>query len=106
MKVKSLSRVRLFGTPWTVAYQAPPPMGFSRQKCWSGLPFPSPGNLPDPGIKSGSSALQADALPSEPTGKPKIEGKGVRKSDGKRQKAEATEESEVQKWELEEQERD
>ena len=70
------------------------------------MPFPSPGNLPDPGIKSGSSALQADALPSEPTGKPKIEGKGVRKSDGKRQKAKATEESEVQKWELEEQERD
>ena len=93
-------------TPWTVAYQAPPSMGFSRQECWSGLPFPSPGNLPDPGIKSGSPALQADALPSEPTGKPKIEGKGVRKSDGKRQKAEATEESEVQKWELEEQERD
>ena len=93
-------------TPWTVAYQAPPSMGFSRQQCWSGLPFPSPGNLPDPGIKSGSPALQADALPSEPTGKPKIEGKGVRKSDGKRQKAKATEESEVQKWELEEQERD
>ena len=45
-------------------------MGFSRQECWSGLPFPSPGDLPDPGIEPGSSALQADALPSEPPGKP------------------------------------
>ena len=65
VKVKSLSGVRLFATPWTVAYQTPPSMGFSRQECWSGLPFPSPGDLPDPGIKSGSPALQADALPSE-----------------------------------------
>ena len=72
VKVKSLSRVRLFVTPWTVAYQAPPSMGFSRQQCWSGLPFPSPGDLPDPGIESGSPALQADALLSEPPGKPKI----------------------------------
>ena len=70
MKVKSLSCVRLFATPWTVAYQAPPSMGFSRQECWSGLPFPSPGDLPDPGIKPGSPALRADALPSEPPGKP------------------------------------
>ena len=46
-KVKSLSRVRLFATPWTIAYQAPPSMGFSRQERWSGLPFPSPGDLPD-----------------------------------------------------------
>ena len=68
-KVKSLSRVRLFATPWTVAYQAPLSMGFSRQGCWSGLPFPSPGDLPNPGIKSRSPALQADALPSEPPGK-------------------------------------
>ena len=67
-KVKSLSRVRLFETPWTVAYQAPPSMGFSRQEYWSGLPFPSPGDLPDPGIEPGSSALEADALPSEPPG--------------------------------------
>ena len=66
MKVKSLSRVRLFATPWTVAYQAPPSMGFSRQECWSGLPFPSPGDLPNPGIEPGSPILQADALPSEP----------------------------------------
>ena len=70
MKVKSLSRVRLFATPWTVAYQAPPSMGFSRQECWSGLPFPFPGHLPDPGIEPRSPALQADALPSEPPGKP------------------------------------
>ena len=69
MKVKSLSRVRPFATPWTVAYQAPPSTGFSRQECWSGLPFPSPGDLPDPGIEPTSPALQADALPSEPPGK-------------------------------------
>ena len=65
-KVKSLSRVRLFATPWTVAYQAPPSMGFSRQEYWSGLPFPSPGDLPDPGIEPRSPALPAGALPSEP----------------------------------------
>ena len=64
--VMSLSCVRLFVTPWTVAYQAPPSMGFSRQEYWSGLPFPSPGDLPDPGIEPGSPALQADALTSEP----------------------------------------
>ena len=58
--------VRLFATPWTVAYHAPPSMGFSSQECWSGLPFPSPGDLPDPGIEPGSPTLQADALPSEP----------------------------------------
>ena len=69
MKVMLLSRVRLFVTPWTVVYQASLSMGFSRQECWSGLPFPSPGDLPDPGIKSRSPALQADALPSEPPGK-------------------------------------
>ena len=65
-KVKSLSHVRLFATPWTVAFQAPPSMAFSRQEYWSGLPFPSPGELSDSGIKPGSPALQADALPSEP----------------------------------------
>ena len=65
-KVKSLSRVWLFATPWTIAYQAPPSMGFSRQECWSGLPFPSPGDLPNPGIESGSPTLQADTLPSAP----------------------------------------
>ena len=66
MKVKSLSHVLLFETPWTVAYQAPMSMGFSRQECWSGLPFPSPGYLPDPGFEPRSPALQADALLSEP----------------------------------------
>ena len=69
MKVKSLSRVRLFVTPRTVAYQASPSMGFSRREYWSGLPFPSQGDLPDPGIKRRSPALQANALPSEPPGK-------------------------------------
>ena len=58
-----------FATPWTVAHQVPLSMGFSRQECWSGLPFPCPGDLPDPGIEPGSPALQADALPSEPSGK-------------------------------------
>ena len=66
MKVKSLSRVRLFATPWTVAYQAPPSVGFSRQEYWSGLPFPSPGDLPNPGTEPRSPALEADALTSEP----------------------------------------
>ena len=69
VKVKSPSRVRLFATPWTVAYQAPPSRGFSRQEYWSGLPFPSPEDLPDPGIKPRSPALKADALTSEPPGK-------------------------------------
>ena len=69
VKVKSLSRVQLFATPWTVAYQAPPSMGFSGQEYWSGLPFPSPGDLPDPGIKPWSPAFQADTLTSEPPGK-------------------------------------
>ena len=68
-KVTSLSHVRLFATPWAVAHQASPSMGFSRQEYWSGLPFPSPGDLPDPGIEPGSPALQADTLPSEPPGK-------------------------------------
>ena len=65
MKVKSLSRVRLFATPRTVAYQAPQSMEFSKQEYWSGLPFPSPGDLPNPGIEPGSPALQANALPIE-----------------------------------------
>ena len=69
VKVKSLSSVRPFATPWTVAYQAPQSMEFSRQEYWNGLPFPSPGDIPDPGIKPVSPALQADALLSEPPGK-------------------------------------
>ena len=67
--MKLLNRVRLIATPWTVAYQAPSSMGFSRQEYWSGLPFPSPGDLPNPGIEPGSPALEADALTSEPPGK-------------------------------------
>ena len=68
-KVKSLSRVQLFATPWTLACQAPLSMGLSRQECCSGLPFPSPGDLPEPGIKRGSPALQTDSLLLEPAGK-------------------------------------
>ena len=63
------SLVQPFVTPWTVALQAPLTMGFSRQEYWSGLPFPSPGDLPNPGIKLGSPTWQADALSSESTGK-------------------------------------
>ena len=70
LTLKSLSRVRLFVTPWTVAYQALPSMEFSRQEYWSGLPFPSPEDLPNPRIEPGSPKFQADALPSEPPGKP------------------------------------
>ena len=68
-EVKSLSRVRLFATPWTVAYQAPPAMGFSRQEYWSGLPFLSPGDLPDPGIDPGLLNCRQTLLPSQPIGK-------------------------------------
>ena len=57
VKVNSLSRVQLFGTPWTVTYQAPPPMGFSKQEYWSGVPFPSPEDLHDPGIELWSPTL-------------------------------------------------
>ena len=61
-----LSHVRLFETPWTVAYQAPPSMGFSRQGYWSGVSFPSPRDLSDPEIEQQSPVLQTDALLSEP----------------------------------------
>ena len=60
--MKLLGRVRLLVTPWTVAYQAPLSMGFSRQEYWSGVPFPSPGDLPIPGIEPGPPALQAAAF--------------------------------------------
>ena len=69
-KKKLLSHVQLFVTLWTGAYQAPLSMGFSRQRYWSGLPFPPPGDLPDSGIEHKSPTLQADTLPSEPSGKP------------------------------------
>ena len=69
VKVKSLSRVQLFVTPWTTACQAPLSMGFFRQEYWSGLPFSSPGDLPDPGTEPTSPAWQADSL-LEPPRKP------------------------------------
>ena len=67
-KVKSLSRIQLFVTPWTIAHQAPPSMGFSRQEYWSELPVPFPGDLSDPGIEPRSLALRAEVLTSEPPG--------------------------------------
>ena len=70
MKLLSRLSLGLFVIPWTVAYQAPPYMEFSRQEYWSGLPFPSPWNIPQSGIKRRSPTLQADALPSELPGKP------------------------------------
>ena len=69
--VGSLSRVQFFATPQTVVGQAPLSMGFPRQEYWSGLPFPSLGDLPNSGIKPRSPALHADSLPAEPPGKPK-----------------------------------
>ena len=75
-KVKSLSCVQLFATLWTVAHQASPSMGFSRQEYWSALPFPSPRDLLDPGIEPRSPTLQADALTSKPPGKTSIPKKG------------------------------
>ena len=69
-----LNHVWLFMTPWTIAHHAPLSMGFSRQEYWSGLPVPSPGDLPGPGIEPRSSTLQADSLPSESPGKPNIKG--------------------------------
>ena len=72
-KVKSLSRVQLFATLWTIAFQAPPSMGFSRQEYWSGLPCPPQGDLPDPGSEPGLLAFlhwQVGSLPLEPSRKP------------------------------------
>ena len=63
VRAQSLSRVRLFVTPWAEAHQAPVSMGFSRQEYWNGLPCTPPGDLPDPGIEPTSSVLQADSLP-------------------------------------------
>ena len=71
-KEKSLSCVRIFLTPWAEAHLASLSMGFSRQEYWNGLPCPSPGDLPDPGIEPRSTALQADALPSEPPRKSSV----------------------------------
>ena len=74
VKVKLLNPVQLFVTPWTVDCQVPLSMGFSRREYWSGLPFLSPGDLPNPGIEPRSPALRADALPSEPPGKTHVAG--------------------------------
>ena len=71
-RVKLLNHIRLFASTWTVAYQAPRSMGFSRQEYCSGLPFPFPEDLPDPGMEPRSPTLQANALPSESSGKPKM----------------------------------
>ena len=68
--MKSLSHVRLFATPWTIAYQAPPSMGFSRQEYWSGLPFPSPEHLLDSGIEPKVSCLAGGFFTTEPPRKP------------------------------------
>ena len=70
LRLVLLTYVQLFAIPWTVAPQAPLPMGFSRQEYWSGLPFPSLESLPNPGIEPASPALQADSLPAEPPGEP------------------------------------
>ena len=67
---QSLSRAQLFATPWTAHCQAPLQVGLSRQGYWSGLPLPSPGDLPDPGIEPRSPALQAGFLTTELPGKP------------------------------------
>ena len=69
VKMKLLSRDQLFVTPQTVVYQAPPSMGFSRQELWNRLPFPSPGDLPNPGMEPRFFTLQADASPSQPPGR-------------------------------------
>ena len=69
MCIQSLSRVQLSATPWTVGRQAPLSMGFSRQEYWSGLPFPFPGDLPEPGIKSMSLPLAGGFFTTVPPGK-------------------------------------
>ena len=73
VKVKSLSRVRLFVTLWTVARQAPLSMEFHRQGYWSGLPFPTLGHLPNPGIKLVSPALAGGSFATEQPGKPQVQ---------------------------------
>ena len=67
-----LSHVQLFATPWTVTLQAPLSVGFPRQEFWSGLPFPPPGNLPNPGIEPASSALAGRVFTAEPPQKPNV----------------------------------
>ena len=84
--MKLLTPVQLFATPWTVACQAPAPMEFSRLEYWNGLPFPSLGDLPSPGIKPRSPTLQADSLPSEPPGKPDTTGGRLESREGDQQR--------------------
>ena len=82
VKMKSLSRVRLFATPWTVAYQASLSMGFSRQEYWSGLPFPSPGDLPNPGtepLSPKSPALASRLFTTKPPRKPRYKSGNINK---------------------------
>ena len=81
---QSLSRLWLFATPWTVAFQAPLFIGFSRQEYWSGLPCSPPVDLPNSGIEPRSPALQADSLLSEPPGKPTISVYGRTWQEGRR----------------------
>ena len=82
--MKSLSHIGPFATPWTIAYQAPLSMGFSRQEYCSGLPFPSLGDLPNPGIELVSPSLQADTLLSEPPGKPYMAIKILNQMEGRK----------------------
>ena len=70
VRAQPLICVRLFATPWTIAHQAPPSMGLSKQEYWSGLPFPSPEDLPDPGIEPLSPALAGRFFTTESSGKP------------------------------------
>ena len=79
-KKKGRSGMSHSSTPWTVAHQTPPSVGFSRQEYWSGVPLPSPGDLPDPGIEPGTPAMRADALPCEPPGNPPFSTLNLRKS--------------------------
>ena len=67
-----LSRVQLFAVPWTITHQAPWSMGFSRQEYWNGLPFPSLGDIPDPGIELGSPSLESGFFTTEPPVKPNL----------------------------------
>ena len=86
LRVLVTQSVRFCATPWTAGHQALLFMGFFRQPTsgWSGLPFPSPGDHPDPGIKPRSPTLQADSLPSEPPGKPpRVCRKGIQKGEEK-----------------------
>ena len=107
-KMKSLSRVWAFATPWTVACQVPLSMGFSRQEYWSGLLFPSPGDLPGPGIEPGSPTLQADSLLSESPGNPYTQGIcylhlfliGICSSGAQRKRVEETMEQSASSWVL------